>query len=36
MPGLETTDEMFDLRMSEAAKPLYEKVAGESPCRGFE
>ena len=26
MPGLETTDEMFDLRMSEGAKPLLEKV----------
>ena len=26
MPGLETTDEMFDLRMSEQAKPLYERV----------
>ncbi len=26
MPGLETTDAMFDLRMSEGAKPLYEKV----------
>ena len=26
MPGLETTDEMFDLRMSEGAKPLFEKV----------
>ncbi len=26
MAGLETVDEMFDLRMSEGAKPLYEKV----------
>jgi len=26
MPGLETTDEMFDLRMSEQAKPLLAKV----------
>ena len=26
MPGLETTPEMFDLRMSEEAKPLLEKV----------
>ena len=26
MPGLETTEEMFDLRMSEGAKPLFEKV----------
>ena len=26
MPGLETTDEMFDLRMSEGAKPLFEQV----------
>jgi len=26
MPGLETTDEMFDLRMSESARPLLEKV----------
>jgi acyl-CoA dehydrogenase len=26
MPGLETTDEMFDLRMSEGARPLFEKV----------
>ncbi len=26
MPGLENTDELFDLRMSEGAKPLYEKV----------
>ncbi len=26
MAGLETTDEMFDLRMSEGAKPFYEKV----------
>ena len=26
MPGLETTPEMFDLRMSEDAKPLLEKV----------
>jgi len=26
MAGLETTEEMFDLRMSEEAKPLYEKV----------
>ncbi len=26
MPGLETTDAMFDLRMSEGAKPLLEKV----------
>jgi acyl-CoA dehydrogenase len=26
MPGLETTDEMFDLRMSEGAKPLFERV----------
>ncbi len=26
MAGLETTDEMFDLRMSEKAKPLLEKV----------
>ena len=26
MPGLETTDEMFDLRMSESAKPLLAKV----------
>ncbi len=26
MPGLVTTDEMFDLRMSEGAKPLLEKV----------
>ncbi len=26
MPGLETTEEMFDLRMSESAKPLFEKV----------
>ena len=26
MAGLETTDEMFDLRMSEGAKPLFEKV----------
>ncbi len=26
MPGLETTDEMFDLRMSDAAKPLFEAV----------
>ncbi len=26
MAGLETTDEMFDLRMSEKAKPLFEKV----------
>ncbi len=26
MPGLETTDAMFDLRMSDAAKPLLEKV----------
>jgi acyl-CoA dehydrogenase len=26
VPGLETTEEMFDLRMSEGARPLYEKV----------
>ena len=26
MPGLETVDEMFDLRMSDGAKPLFEKV----------
>ena len=26
MPGLETTEEMFDLRMSKGAKPLFEKV----------
>jgi acyl-CoA dehydrogenase len=26
MPGLETTEEMLDLRMSEGAKPLFEKV----------
>jgi acyl-CoA dehydrogenase len=26
MAGLETTDEMFDLRMSEGAKPLFDKV----------
>jgi acyl-CoA dehydrogenase len=26
VPGLETTEEMFDLRMSEGAKPLFEKV----------
>ena len=26
MAGLETTPEMFDLRMSESAKPLLEKV----------
>jgi acyl-CoA dehydrogenase len=26
MPGLETTDEMFDLRMSDRAKPLLAKV----------
>ena len=26
MAGLETTDEMFDLRMSDEAKPLFEKV----------
>ncbi len=26
MPGLENTNEMFDLRMSEAAKPLLERV----------
>ena len=26
MAGLESVDEMFDLRMSEEAKPLYEKV----------
>lgn len=26
MPGLENTDELFDLRMSEEAKPLYEQV----------
>ncbi|MCB1249262.1 MAG: acyl-CoA dehydrogenase family protein [Acidimicrobiales bacterium] len=26
MTGLPTTDEMFDLRMSESAKPLYEQV----------
>ncbi len=26
MAGLETVDEMFDLRMSEGAKPLFEKV----------
>ena len=26
MGGLETVDEMFDLRMSEEAKPLFEKV----------
>jgi acyl-CoA dehydrogenase len=26
MPGLETTDEMFDLRMSEAARPLLDRV----------
>ena len=26
MAGLETTEEMFDLRMSEGAKPLFEKV----------
>ena len=26
MAGLETVDEMFDLRMSEEAKPLFEKV----------
>jgi acyl-CoA dehydrogenase len=26
MPGLETTDAMFDLRMSDDAKPLFEKV----------
>ena len=26
MPGLETTAEMFDLRMSEGAKPLFENV----------
>lgn len=26
MPGLETKEEMFDLRMSEGARPLYEKV----------
>jgi len=28
MPGLETTDEMFDLRMSEGAKPLFDRVKG--------
>ena len=26
MPGMESTPEMFDLRMSEGAKPLFEKV----------
>ena len=26
MPGLENTDELFDLRMSDAAKPLYARV----------
>jgi acyl-CoA dehydrogenase len=26
MPGLETTDAMFDLRMSDDAKPLFERV----------
>ncbi len=26
VPGLETTDEMFDLRMSEGAKPLFNQV----------
>ena len=26
MAGLETTEEMFDLRMSQGARPLYEKV----------
>ena len=26
MAGLENVDEMFDLRMSESAKPLFEKV----------
>jgi acyl-CoA dehydrogenase len=26
MPGLENTDELFDLRMSEAAKPLFARV----------
>ncbi len=26
MPGMENVDEMFDLRMSDGAKPLYEKV----------
>jgi acyl-CoA dehydrogenase len=26
MPGMETTEEMLDLRMSEGAKPLFEKV----------
>ncbi len=26
MPGLENTEEMFDLRMSEGARPLFEKV----------
>ena len=26
MAGLETVDEMFDLRMSEGAKPLFEQV----------
>ncbi len=26
MTGLQTTDEMFDLRMSESAKPLYDQV----------
>jgi len=29
MSGLETTPEMFDLRMSEKARPLYDKVKGE-------
>jgi hypothetical protein len=26
MAGMETTPDMFDLRMSEAARPLYERV----------
>ncbi len=26
MPGLETTEEMFELRMSKGAKQLFEKV----------
>ncbi|MGI9623115.1 MAG: acyl-CoA dehydrogenase, partial [Acidimicrobiales bacterium] len=26
MPGLESTVDMFDLRMSDSAKPLYEAV----------
>ncbi len=30
MAGLETHDEMYDLRMSKGAKPLFEKVKAEN------